>query len=137
MDQREQRAEHTESDRPKQPIRSYRDLRVWNEAMVLAGCCYHLTRSFPREELFGLTAQIRRAAASVPANIGEGYGRSNAGDYARFLLISQGSLKELETHLILSQRVALMERKAFDVPLALADQVGRMLRSLHRSVRPP
>lgn len=76
-------------------IESYRDLRVWNEAMDLAVECYELTRLFPREEAFGLTAQIRRAAASVPANIAEGYGRNSAGSYVQFLRNAQGSLKEL------------------------------------------
>ncbi len=84
-------------------IHSYRDLKVWQQAMQLAKGCYELTRRFPRDELFGLTSQIRRAAASVPANIAEGNGRQNRGEYIHSLRIAQGSLKELETHLILSQ----------------------------------
>src|SRR5690606_28962169 len=66
-------------------IHSYRDLRVWNEAMELAVACYRMTGSFPREEMFGMTSQIRRASASVPANIAEGYGRESAGSYVQFL----------------------------------------------------
>ncbi len=69
-------------ERPNEDsIRSYRDLRVWKEAMDLAVECYALTKGFPKEEIFGLTSQIRRAAASVPANIAEGYGRDSAGQY--------------------------------------------------------
>jgi four helix bundle protein len=86
-------------------IQSYRDLRVWREAMLLAELCYKFTRVFPRDELFGLTAQIRRAGASIPANIAEGYGRDNPGSYVQFLRIAQGSCKEVETHVLLSVRV--------------------------------
>jgi four helix bundle protein len=88
-------------------IESYRDLRVWREAMDLAETCYRLTAGFPREEMFGITAQIRRAAVSIPANIAEGYGRDSKGSYGQFLRVAQGSLKELETHLLLSQRLGL------------------------------
>ena len=73
------------------PVQSYRDLRVWQQAMQLAEMCYRHTRSFPREELFGLTSQLRRAAASIPANIAEGYGREQTGSYVHFLRIAQGS----------------------------------------------
>ena len=69
-------------------IRSYRDLRVWQAGMDLAEACYVLTKRFPRDELFGMTAQIRRAARSVPANIAEGYGRNSRGEYGQFLRIS-------------------------------------------------
>ncbi|MFP6673929.1 MAG: four helix bundle protein [Pirellulaceae bacterium] len=88
-------------------INSYRDLQVWQKGMVLAKECYFLTREFPREEMYGMTLQIRRAAASVPANIAEGYGRESTGDYIRFLRVSQGSLKELETNHLLSAEVEL------------------------------
>jgi four helix bundle protein len=84
------------------PISSYRDLEVWQFSMQLAKEIYSITREFPKEELYGLTSQNRRASVSVPANIAEGYGRDNAGDYARFLQIAQGSLKEVETLLLLS-----------------------------------
>jgi four helix bundle protein len=86
------------------PIISYRDLVVWQEAMNLAEATYRLTATFPREEVYGLTAQSRRSAASVPANVAEGYGRDSKGAYVQHLRIAQGSLKELETHLMLSQR---------------------------------
>lgn len=83
-------------------IRSYRDLRVWQVGLDIAEACYRLTRAFPREEMFSLTAQIRRASSSIPANIAEGYGRGSRNEYAHFLRIAQGSLKEVETHLLLS-----------------------------------
>ena len=75
---------------------SYRELRVWQMSMRLAEDCYRLTRTFPKEELFGLTSQIRRASSRIPANIAEGYGRGHRGEYLQFLRIAQGSLNELE-----------------------------------------
>jgi four helix bundle protein len=116
-------------------IRSYRDLRVWNEAMELAAQCYEVTRAFPREEMFGFTAQIRRAGASIPANIAEGYGRESAGSYAQFLRNAQGSLKEAETHLLLATRVGLLSAGDASPVLDRADTVGKMLRGLIRSVQ--
>ena len=115
-------------------IRSYRDLRVWKEAMDLAVECYELTRGFPRAEAYGMTSQIRRAAASVAANIAEGYGRNSTGQYVQFLRIAQGSLKELETHLLLAERVSLVTEANIQGPLERSDAIGRMLRSLAKSV---
>jgi four helix bundle protein len=116
-------------------VQSHRDLRVWREAMQLAELCYRHTRDFPRDELFGLTAQIRRAAVSIPANIAEGYGRENTGSYVQFLRIAQGSCKELETHIVLSERV-LGEVASETAPvLEQAEVVGKMLRGLIRSLQ--
>ena len=117
------------------PVQSYRDLRVWHEAMALAEGCYRLTRGFPKEELYGMTSQIRRAAASVPANIAEAYGRENRGEYVQFLRVAQGSLKELETHLLLSQRVQLASGKTIEPVVAQCETVGKMLRALIRSLQ--
>ena len=116
-------------------IRSYRDLRVWNEAMELAVACYRMTRAFPREEIFGMTSQIRRAGASVPANIAEGYGRDSAGSYVQFLKNAQGSLKELETHVLLAHRVELVSKEAAAPVLDRAEMMGKMLRGLIRSIQ--
>jgi four helix bundle protein len=115
-------------------IRSYRDLRVWVEAMDLAAKCYALTKSYPRDELFGMVSQIRRSAASVPANIAEGYGRGQTGNYVQFLKTARGSLKELETHLLLSAKVELVAVGAVDPLLAQADEIGKMLRGLIQSI---
>jgi four helix bundle protein len=115
-------------------VGSYRDLRVWKEAMDLAVQCYAWTKDFPKEETFGLVAQIRRAASSVPANIAEGYGRESTGSYAQFLRTAQGSLKELETHLLLATRVGLMPEAKSDPLVQQSDVVGRMLRGLIRSI---
>lgn len=116
-------------------INSYRDLQIWQEGIALAKLCYATTQRFPKEEGFGLTSQIRRAAASIPANIAEGNGRENTGEYIRFLRVAQGSLKELETHLILSHEVGILPEQVLTPLLAKTDQIGRMLRSLIRKLQ--
>lgn len=114
--------------------KAYRNLRVWQMGMDLAEASYLLTRQFPREELFGLTGQIRRAAVAIPANIAEGYGREGRREYLQFLRIAQGSLKELETHLLLATRVELCADEASAPLLDTADQLGRMLHTLIRKL---
>jgi four helix bundle protein len=116
-------------------IKSYRDLRVWQEAMSLAERCYGITRGFPREELFGLTSQIRRAASSIPANIAEGHGREHTGNFVQHLRMAQGSLKELETHLILAERVGILDAFAQNSAMVVCEEVGKMLRALIRSLQ--
>ena len=117
------------------PIQSYRDLRVWQKGMDLAAEVYHLTRNFPKEEMFGMTSQIRRSAASIPANIAEGYRRNSKGEYVQFLRIAQGSLKELETHLMLSARVKLCIESNIAPLLKEAENLGKMLWSLMQKLR--
>ena len=111
-------------------VDSYRDLQVWQRAMDLTVSIYGLTGAFPREEQFGLTSQVRRAASSIAANIAEGYGRATRPAYVNFLRIAQGSLKELETHVILAHRLGFVARTESDVILDETEQLGRMLRSL-------
>jgi four helix bundle protein len=111
-------------------VQSYRDLKVWQVAMNLAEECYLATRQFPREEQFGLTSQIRRAAASVPANIAEGQGRRSTKEFLQHLSIARGSLMELETHLLLSQRVGLIDQPLLDRLLTMAEEISRMLSGL-------
>lgn len=115
-------------------INSYRDLLVWEQAIELATAIYKSTRTWPREEQYGLTQQARRAAVSVPANIAEGYGREARGSYVQFLRISQGSLKELETHLIIARRAGIAEGDRVDELLAQCESVGKLLRLLIRKL---
>jgi four helix bundle protein len=103
--------------------------------MTLAESCYRLTRQFPRDELFGLTSQVRRAAGSIPANIAEGHGRDNTGNFVQHLSISQGSLKELETHLILAQRVGILPAPDLQTILTQCESLGKMVRTLIRSLQ--
>lgn len=102
--------------------------------MAIAESCYLLTRKFPKDELFGLTSQIRRSATSIAANIAEGHGREQTRSFVQFLRIAQGSLKELETHLLISQRVGITTEAEISGLLDLAANVGKMLRSLIRSL---
>ena len=116
-------------------IRSYRDLVVWQQGMELAKLCYFKTRSFPRTEAFGLTSQIRCAGSSIPGNIAEGNGRELTGSYIQSLRISQGSLKELETHVLLAQAVELMPAADAEQILDKGERVGKLLRALIRSLQ--
>lgn len=116
-------------------IPSYRDLKVWQSGMQLAKQCYLQTQAFPRAETFGLAMQIRRSAASIPANIAEGNGRESTREYIHFLRIAQGSLKELETHLILSAEVQITTSRQIEPLLVQTEALGKMLRSLIRSLQ--
>jgi len=126
--------EARENDTPK-AIQSYRDLKVWQVSIELAVACYNETKAFPGSETCGLTSQIRRAGASIAANIAEGYGRDNAGSYVQFLRVAQGSLKELETHVIIAGRIGYLERSQEQSLLQQSEQVGKMLRALIRGVQ--
>jgi four helix bundle protein len=119
----------------KRPVNSYRDLLVWRQGMELAVAAYKLSSEFPRDELYGMTSQVRRSAASIPANIAEGYGRESSGAYVQQLRVAQGSLKELETHLLLASRVGITTIGAITPLLDRADEVGKMLRGLIRSIQ--
>ena len=116
-------------------VNSYQDLKVWQQGLQLAEECYLLTKGYPREELFGMTSQIRRASAAIPANIAEGWGREGTREYIQFLRVAQGSLKELETHLILSQRVGLARQEQVTPLLHRTTEIGKMIRSLIGSLQ--
>ena len=116
-------------------VSSYRDLLVWQRGMDLAEQCYLATKQLPKEETFGMVSQIRRSAASIPANVAEGYGRDSTGAYVQFLRNAQGSLKELETHILLAKRVNLLASPNECELLTRTDELGRMLRSLIRSIQ--
>ncbi|OPZ82579.1 MAG: hypothetical protein BWY77_00096 [bacterium ADurb.Bin431] len=116
-------------------VKSYQDLIVWQKAMTLAEQCYRLTRAFPKEELFGMTSQIRRASISIPANIAEGWGRMGTQEYIQFLRIAQGSLKELETHLLLTDRIGLARRDQISLLLEICTEIGKMFNGLLGSLK--
>ena len=116
-------------------IQSHRDLSVWQLGMDIAEQVYALTQSFPPDEKFGLTSQLRRAAASVPANIAEGNARDSTKDYLRFLAFAVGSLAEMETFLELAIRLSYGSREHFDKLEQLLSEERRMLRGLQRSLR--
>jgi four helix bundle protein len=102
--------------------------------MNLAEDCYRATAEFPRDEIYGMTAQIRRATVSIPANIAEGYGRDLTGSFVQFLRIAQGSARELETHVILAGRIRMLRDDVRDGLLDECERISRMLRSMIRTL---
>jgi four helix bundle protein len=115
-------------------FKSYRDLEVWQIAMALAKQIYEITAAFPINERFGLVNQMRRAAVSVPSNIAEGHARSSTADFQRFIKIAMGSVAELETQTLLSQDLGFLSIDQQQQLMQLLDQIGKMLRGLHRSL---
>jgi four helix bundle protein len=116
-------------------IDSYRDLRVWQASMAVAAEIYRATAAAPNDWKFALGSQTLRAATSVPANIAEGYGRGSAGSYAQFLKIARGSLNELETHVLLAQRLGALSDAQTLPLLQRSARVGKMLNALIKSVQ--
>lgn len=115
-------------------IRSYRDLKVWQKSMDLTVRTYEVTKGFPSEERYGLTSQMRRAAASVPANIAEGRERRSTREFLQFLGIARGSLAELETFLTLSERLGLLQSETGNRLLGESAEINRMLESMMRAL---
>jgi four helix bundle protein len=109
---------------PQPPARSFRDLQVWQKSHALVLRVYNLTRQLPREELFGLTSQMRRAAVSVPANIAEGFKRRGKPDKARHMNIAQGSLEELRYYFIVCGDLSYLQTNVAEKDI---DEVARML----------
>lgn len=103
--------------------------------MDMAESCYILTRAFPKDELYGLVSQIRRAATSIAANIAEGHGRETTGSFVQFLRVAQGSLKELETHLLISARLGFAEEKRCKALMASTEELGKMVRAMIRNLQ--
>ena len=115
-------------------MKSYQELKVWQKSMDLVVGCYELAKGFPKEERFGLTSQLQRAAVSVPSNIAEGHARSLTKSYLYHLAIAHGSLAELETQLILSQRLNFSKESAVSTLLQQTSEIGKMLNGLTQSL---
>ena len=116
-------------------FQSVQRLKVWQKSMDLVEISYRLSSRLPPDERFGLTSQIRRASTSIPANIAEGFGRWNARDFARFAAIASGSLRELETHLIIVQRLGYLDKASVESALRLTDELSKMLYRMRRRVQ--
>jgi four helix bundle protein len=114
---------------------SYRNLIVWEKSMDLVEKVYRLTSDFPNREIFGLTQQLRRAVVSIPSNIAEGHGRQSDGDFLRFLRIAQGSLREVETQLLIAGRLDYLNEQASATLLTATEEVGRLLNGFSKSVQ--
>ena len=116
------------------PARNYRDLIVWQKAFALTLEVYRQTLHFPVEEKYGITAQLRKACVSIPSNIAEGEGRRSASEFRRFLFIALGSLKEVETQIMISDALAYFKPDEAGKLLTIADEVGRLLTGLIKSL---
>jgi four helix bundle protein len=116
-------------------MRNYKDLRVWDEAHRLTLAIYKVTTSFPKDEKFGLTSQIRRASVSIAANLAEGCGRRSDGEMGRFVQIAMGSGAELSYHLLLSRDLAFVTREEYTLLSSHLERVMRMLSALSGKIR--
>ncbi|MGA2619442.1 MAG: four helix bundle protein [Thermoguttaceae bacterium] len=115
-------------------VKSYEELLVWQEAVNLAQQVYKATKAFPQEERYGLTSQMRRAAVSVPSNVAEGQARETRGEFVQFLGHSRGSLAELDTQLILAQKMSFLAPPAAAELRQQVAKVGKLLNGLRRSL---
>jgi four helix bundle protein len=116
-------------------VRSYQDLRVWQAGMDLVIRVYRMGKALPAAERYGLVSQMRRAVVSIPANIAEGHGRSHLGDKLRHLSVANGSLKELETEVLIAVRLGYVSSKEGADFTVAAGKCGKMLTCLMRSLR--
>jgi four helix bundle protein len=116
-------------------MKDFRQLKVWEKAHQLALAVYKVTKGFPKEELYGLTSQIRRSSMSIPTNIAEGCGRNTDAEFARFLQISMGSASETEYQLILARDLEFLSKKAHEKLHMDVEEVKRMLASLLKTLR--
>ena len=117
-------------------VKTYRDLIVWQKAMELVTEIYVHTKSFPEDEHYGLTSQLRRCSISLPSNVAEGYGRNSTQDYIRFLRIANGSLFELQTQLEIASNLGFLTGEIFSVLFESSREIERMLSSLIKKINP-
>ena len=111
-------------------MRNHKDLIVWQKSMALVKEIYQISRSFPKEEIYGITSQMRRAAVSIPSNIAEGYGRGHEKELIQFLYIALGSASEVETQLIICKEIGYLKEEEFERPNALNIEIVKMLSAL-------
>jgi four helix bundle protein len=111
-------------------MRGYRDLRAWQHAMELVTEIYRVTRTFPKDELYGLVSQLRRAAVSVPSNLAEGHGRNSRNEFRQFIGQARGSLSEVETQIEIAKNLGDLGQDTAEALLAQAGVVGKMLTGL-------
>jgi len=115
-------------------VKDYRDLIVWQKAMDLVETIYQTTRTFPREEIYGLTSQIRRAAVSIPSNIAEGNGRNTTRDYVHFLGMAYGSVKEVETQVLIAERLEYINPSRSGELVKMTGEAARLISGLTNSL---
>ncbi len=113
---------------------SYRDLEVWQKAMDLVVECYHITKDFPKREIYGLTSQLQRAAISIPSNIAEGRERQHTKEFIQHISIAYASLAELETHIQIAERLDYLTNNKAKQLLVRTSELGKMLNGLRKSL---
>ena len=118
-------------------MKNYKELNVWNKAVALAVQVCKVTKGFPPDERFALSAQIRRAATSVPANIAEGWGRGTTKEYIQYLLIARGSLMEVETHAVIAHQLQYLTKPQIESVQQQIEEIGKMLNGLIQALRAP
>ena len=116
-------------------MRPHHRLEAWRKSMDFVFAVYQATDSFPKEEKFGLTSQLRRAAVSVPANLAEGAARSSRKEFAHFISNAQGSASELETELIIANRLGYLSDRLFQELIATLERIARLMAGLHKHIR--
>ena len=116
-------------------VNSYRDLMVWQASIDLVEQVYSLTGYFPKQEMYGLSSQIQRAAVSIPSNIAEGHARDSTKEFLHHLSIALGSLAELETQLILAERLYYLDQQILESVFSNTAKIGRMIRGLQRALK--
>ena len=116
-------------------VRNYRELIVWQKAMDLVELVYQATKQFPKEELYGLTSQVRRSAVSIPSNIAEGQARKSTAEFLNFLSIANGSRAEMETQILLAQRLKYVTNDTAQQILNLSEEANRLLNGLMNSLK--
>ncbi|MBR4787229.1 MAG: four helix bundle protein [Bacteroidales bacterium] len=116
-------------------IKNYRELIVWQKAMEMVENIYTLTQSLPKDELFSITNQIRRAAISVPSNIAEGYGRQSKKEYLQFLSIANGSVCEIETQLLLCLRIGYLTEENTKETFQLLSEIGKIITTIKQKLK--
>jgi four helix bundle protein len=114
----------------RKKIESYQDLLVWQKSMALVTMIYKIVIKLQLNEQYGLASQLRRAAGSIPANIAEGFGRWHGKEFVRFLLIANGSVKELETHLLIAVRLGLIQRSDIEASMRTGEEISKMIFAL-------
>jgi len=116
-------------------LKNFRDLKVWSQSHQLTLALYEITATFPDDERYGLTSQIRRSGASIPANIAEGCGRDGDAELARFLQIAMGSASELEYHLLLAQDLHFLDNEKYNQLAPRVTEIKKMLASFIRKLK--
>jgi four helix bundle protein len=115
-------------------VQSFRDLLVWQRSIQLTVAIYRLTQSFPREEIYGLTSQIRRSAVSISSNIAEGQGRLNTGEFRQFLGVARGSNGEVQTQLEIARALGFSDNKLIEEAEGLSTEIGKMINAILKSL---